>query len=166
MFMQERHNSIANALELRLSFTNISTSCSCRRPHTGNVCCSQSCVCPLVTPHCCCCKISWCHAQRRMPLVHWLTHWGRVMHICVSKLTRIGSAIGLLPVWGQAIIWTNAGILLIGPSRTNFSEIFIKIHTFSFTIMHFKMSSRKWRPFCLGLNALRNPSICWISVNG
>ena len=27
----------------------------------------------------------------------------------------------------QAIIWTNAGILLIGPLRTNFSEIFIQV---------------------------------------
>ena len=34
--------------------------------------------------------------------------------------------------WRQAIIWTNAGILLIGPLGTNFSEILIKILTFSF----------------------------------
>ena len=31
----------------------------------------------------------------------------------------------------QAIIWTNAGILLVGPLRTNFSEILIEIHAFS-----------------------------------
>ena len=53
-----------------------------------------------------------------------LTHWGRVMHKCVNKLNN-----GLLPDRRQAIIWTNAGILLIGPLRTNFSEIFIGIHT-------------------------------------
>ena len=43
-----------------------------------------------------------------------LTHWGRVTHICVNKLTVIGSDNGLLPDRRQAIIWTNAGILLIG----------------------------------------------------
>ena len=41
-----------------------------------------------------------------------LTHWGRVMHICISNLTIIGSDNGLTPGWRQAIIWTNAGILL------------------------------------------------------
>ena len=81
-----------------------------------------------------------------------LTHWGRVTHICVSKLTIIGSNNGLAPIRRQAIIWTNAGILLIGPFGTNFSEILIKIPTFSFKKMHLKMSSGKWRPSCLGLN--------------
>ena len=52
----------------------------------------------------------------------------------------------------QAIIWTNAGILLIGPLWTNFSEIWIKIQTLSFKKMHLKMSSAKWRLFRLGLN--------------
>ena len=52
-----------------------------------------------------------------------LTHWGRVTYICVSKPTTIGSDNGLLPGWRQAIIWTNAGILLIGPLGTNLSEI-------------------------------------------
>ena len=66
---------------------------------------------------------------------HPLTHWGRVTHICVSKLTIIGSDNGLSPIWRQAIIWPNAGILLIGPLGTNFSEILSKF-------IHFH--SRKW----------------------
>ena len=85
----------------------------------------------------------------------YLTHWGRVTHICVGNLTIIDSDNGLSPERRQAIIWTNAGILLIGPLGTNFSEISIGIQTFSFKKMHFKMSSAKWRPFCLGLNVLR-----------
>ena len=85
-----------------------------------------------------------------------LTHWGRVTHICVSKLTIIGSDNGLSPDRHQAIIWTNDGVSLIGPLGTNFSEIVIKIHTFSFKKMHLKMSSEKRRPFCLGLNVLTN----------
>ena len=61
-----------------------------------------------------------------------LTHWGRVTHICVGKLTNIGSDNGLSPGRRQAIIWTNDEILLIGPLGTNFSEFLIVIHTFSF----------------------------------
>ena len=83
-----------------------------------------------------------------------LTHWGRVTHICVSKLIIIGSDNGLSPGRRQAIIWTNAGILLIGRLGTNFSEILIEIYTFSFKKMHMNMSSGKWRPFCLGLHVL------------
>ena len=59
-----------------------------------------------------------------------LTHWGRVTHICVSKRTIIGSDNGLSPGRRQAIIWTNAGILLIGPLGTNVNETSIEIHTF------------------------------------
>ena len=77
-------------------------------------------------------------------------------HICVGKLTIIGSDDGLSPGRRQAIIWTNAGILLIGHLGTNFSEILIEIHTFSFKKIDFNMSA-KWRPFCPGLNVL-NPS--------
>ena len=83
-----------------------------------------------------------------------LTHWGRVTQICVNKLTIIGSDNGLSPGRRQAIIWTNAGLMLIGPLETNFSEISIEILTFSFKKMHLKVSSAKRRPFCLGLNVL------------
>ena len=75
-------------------------------------------------------------------------------HIGISKLTIIGSDNGLLPGRRQAIIWTNAGILLIGLLGTNFSGILKEIYTFSFKKMHLKMSSGKRRPFCLGLNML------------
>ena len=68
------------------------------------------------------------------------------------NFTIIGSDNGLSPDRRQAIIWTNAGILLIWPLGTNFSETLIEIHIFSFKKMHLKMSSGKWRPFCLGLN--------------
>ena len=85
-----------------------------------------------------------------------LSHWGWVMRIyaSVNWLTIIGSDNGLLTSQCQAIIWTNAGILLIIPVRINFSEISIKISTFSFRKMHLKMLSGKWQPFCLGLNML------------
>ena len=83
-----------------------------------------------------------------------LTHWGRVTHICVGTNTNFGSDNGLAPTRRQAIIWTNAGILLIGPLGTNFNGILSEIHIFSFKKIHSKMSSGKLRPFCLGLNVL------------
>ena len=66
-----------------------------------------------------------------------LAHWGRVTHICVSKLTII------------------AGILLIRPLGTNVNEMLIEILKFSFMKMRLKVSSAKWRPFRLGLNVVK-----------
>ena len=83
-----------------------------------------------------------------------LTHWGRVTHICVSKLTIIGSDNGLSPDRRQAIIRTNAEISLIWNLGTSFSEIFSEIHTFLFKKMHLKnvvceMASIWSRPQCV-----------------
>ena len=75
-------------------------------------------------------------------------------HVCVSKIVIIGSDIGLSPGRRQAITWTNVGILWMRLLGINCSKIFIEINTFSFKKMHFKMSSAKWRPSCLGLNVL------------
>ena len=99
-----------------------------------------------------------------------LTHWGRVTHTCVSKLTKltiIASDNGLSPGRRQAIIWTSAGILLIGSLGTNLSEILIEMITFSFKKMRLKVSSAKWRPCCLGLNVLTKKlsSLCVTSPN-
>ena len=77
-------------------------------------------------------------------------------HMCVGKLSIIGSDNCLSPDRRQAILWTNAGISLIGTLGTNVNNIFIEIHTFSFKNIHLKMSSGKCRPFCLGLNELSN----------
>ena len=60
-------------------------------------------------------------------------------HICVGKLNIIGSDNVLSPGRRQAIIWTNAGVLLFGPLGTNFSEILVVC---------------KMAAICLGLNEL------------
>ena len=78
--------------------------------------------------------------------------------VSVQIMCGIGSDNGLSPGRRQAIIWTNAGILLIRTLGTNFSEILGEIHSFSFSKMPLKMSSAKWRPFCLGLNVLTQRS--------
>ena len=96
----------------------------------------------------------------------FLSHWGQVTHICLGKLTIICSDNGLLPGRCQAIIWTNAGILLIRSLGTNLSEIFIGNQVFSFKKMHLKMSSMKLHPFCPGLNVLKwaSPTIVGCSI--
>ena len=55
-----------------------------------------------------------------------LTHWGRVTHICASKLTSLVKII--------ASRW--------------------QVNQFPLKKTHFNMSSGKWRPFCLGRNVL------------
>ena len=78
------------------------------------------------------CSVStYIEETRTAPQTFRLTLWCRVMHICVSKLTGIGSDNGLLPGRRQAIGWTNVGILLIRPELS-------EIHASSFRTMHFK----------------------------
>ena len=76
-------------------------------------------------------------------------------NLFVGNLTIIVSDNGLLLGRRQAIIWNNAGILLMRPLVTNPSIILIATETFSFKKMHLKISSGKCRPFCLGLNMLK-----------
>ena len=52
-----------------------------------------------------------------------------------EKEFTIGSDKGLLPGRRQALIWTNAGLLLTGPLWTYFSEFRIKIRQFPFKII-------------------------------
>ena len=97
-----------------------------------------------------------------------LTLWGRATHICFGKLTTIVSDNGLSPGRRQATIWTIAGILLIGPLGTNFSEILTGIQTFSFKKMRLKnvvceMASILSRPQCVNTkgNPLHRACIYW-----
>ena len=62
-----------------------------------------------------------------------------VTHIC--QWAR--SALVQVMAWGQAITWTIAALMSIGPLRTNFCEILIKMQNFSFMEMHLKMLSAK-----------------------
>ena len=86
--------------------------------------------------------------------------WGGVLSSINSStpsaayVRQIGSGNGLSPVRRQAITWTNADLLSIGPLETNYSETQIKIQKFSFMKMHFKISSVKWRPVCPGEDEL------------
>ena len=44
------------------------------------------------------------HIGSHISAILFLTHWGRVTHICVSELVTIGSDNGLSPGRRQAII--------------------------------------------------------------
>ena len=88
-----------------------------------------------------------------------LTHWGRVTHICVGDLTIISSDNGLSPGRHQAIIWTNAGILLISILRNKLqwnpnrnSYIFNQENAIEYVI--WKMSDILSRPQCVKLDCL------------
>ena len=96
-----------------------------------------------------------CYCLTEAQLMYLLTHWGRVTHICVDKLTTIGSDNGLSPGRRQVIIWSNAGILLIRLLGTNFSEILIGNQIFSF-----KKNTRKCR---MRSGVLFYPGLCQIT---
>ena len=95
----------------------------------------------------------------KIEIFHSVTidHWGRVTHIWATELTILGSDNGLSPGRRQAIIWTIAGILLIGPLGTNFSEILI--NTFGYVVC--EMLSISFRP--QRVNCVSVYSQCWIN---
>ena len=95
----------------------------------------------------------------------YFTHWDRETLIYVSNRSIIVSNNGLSPGRRQAIIWSNAGILIIGPLGTNFSEILAEITKFSFKKMYLKVSSAKCRPFCFGLNVLKQSNVHLYSLS-
>ena len=89
------------------------------------------------------------------PCTIHFTHWGWVMHICVCKLTIIGSDNGLLPGRRQAIIWTNVGIFLIATLGTNFSEILGEIYTYT-------LKKCIWKCHLQNGDNFVSASMCWM----
>ena len=102
----------------------------------------------------------------------WLIYFRPIdIHICVWHCVPVIMRPWLLQIMAcrlfaanlrQAIVWTNQAnvdLLLIRPSRSNFS----KTQRFSFKKIHLKMSSAKCQPFCLILNVLHYISnILWM----
>ena len=93
-------------------------------------------------------------------MIIWWFLWVQLIYVSASTLAtsgllhsmlfpnikdwvNIGSGNGLSPVRRQAITWTNADSLSIGPLETNFSQIPIEIQNFSFMKIHVNMSSVK-----------------------
>ena len=89
-----------------------------------------------------------------------LTHWGWVTHICVSKLTFIGSDNGLSPGRRQAIIWTNATNIIKLNLRNKLqwnlkrnSYIFIQENAFENVVC--EMAAILSRPQCVNKISLK-----------
>ena len=102
-------------------------------------------------------QVAWRDCRQWVVL---LTHWGWVTHICVGKLTTIGSDNGLSPGHCQAITWTNVVIYYIvnWKLRNKFqydfnqnSNNFIEENTFGNVVC--EMLSISSRPQCV--NTLR-----------
>ena len=90
---QTRKNRICNTMWIKIQqYNNLFSNAWFGGLHKNTICC-----------------------QDRTKIKHnaGLTHWGRVTHICVSKLTIIGSDNGLSHGQRQAIIWTSGGMLFI-----------------------------------------------------
>ena len=84
----------------------------------------------------------------------WLTHWGRVTHICVGRLTNIGSNDGLSPNRRQAFIWTNTREIVHWTSRNKLKWNFnhdscILFHENPFRYVVWKMAAIVSRPPCV-----------------
>ena len=85
-----------------------------------------------------------------------LAHWGRVMHIYISKLTIIGLDNGLPPGRWEAIIWTNAGILLIGPWEQTWVKYWLILTYFHSWKCIWKCRLQKRESSCFSLQCLQN----------
>ena len=86
-----------------------------------------------------------------------LTYWGRVTHLCVSKIVSLGSGYGISPGRCQAIFWTNVFCMVnwtVWEKRSgNFQSKSTHIYLSN---VHLKLSSAKWWPCCLVLNLWTN----------
>ena len=86
----------------------------------------------------------------RMQIFTGNKYKGRFNILSLVDQPIIGADNGLSPFWRQVIIRPNGGLMLIGPLRIHFSEIWIKTHK-----MHLKMSPAKCGPFRLGISVLK-----------
>ena len=94
-----------------------------------------------------------------IPLTNVKSHYGgwiwiikslRPGDICVSRLTIIGLHNGLSPGRYQAVNWTSAGILLIGPLETvKFKPKLIHFKQNAFKHVNWKMTAILSRPQCV-----------------
>ena len=75
--------------------------------------------------------------------------------VTMTDCSRVVAMDAFLAYFVTPVVQHGASlVLLIVPLGTNVSEISIRIQIFSFKKMHLKISSAKWRPFCLALNVL------------
>ena len=71
----------------------------------------------------------WIYNSLALFLMVHLSHWGRLAHICVSKLTTIGSDNSLLPGQHQATIRTMLGYCYFEQTSATSSAYSINFHS-------------------------------------
>ena len=85
-------------------------------------------------------------------------------HICVTKSSLVHIRACRL-AGAKPFIWTNVGLLPIRRLGTKFNEILIKLHTFLFKKIHFKMSpemaSNLSRPQCVKCKQSCHWNLCF-----
>ena len=86
--------------------------------------------------------------KKNLKAHHQLTHWGRVVHKYVIKLSNIGSDNGLLPALLQAIIWNIFDLNHFSEIKRN-SHIFIQEYEFENVIC--EMGVILFQPQCVTL---------------
>ena len=96
--------------------------------------------------------------------MHSLTHWGRVMNICVGNLTIIGSDNG----WSAPSHYLNQCLNIVDWTLRNKLQwnFYRNSNIFIHEKMHLKMASAKWRPFSPGLNMLTWPYMIQADTHG
>ena len=91
-------------------------------------------------------------------------------HSAVLHYIDLGNSLtqgnGLSPAWHQAITWTKAHLLSIGPLGTNFSEIWIKIQNFSLIKNAFENVVCEMAAILPEGDELKSPDISWHSQVG
>ena len=97
-----------------------------------------------------------CEGNHRWPVDSF--HKNSLIVKCKITTAHILVRLFDLYIYGTGTRGVNAMILVIEPLGTNSNEILIEIHIFSFNKIHLKMSSGKWRPFCL---VVRRAGLLW-----
>ena len=100
-----------------------------------------------------------CNNRQQVPLFPriypWLTHLPRVPHICIGELGQLWFRLWLGAEQAPSH-YMNQSTLTVNRTLRNKLQWNLNRNTkLSFMKMDFTLSSGKWRPFCLGLNLLR-----------
>ena len=100
----------------------------------------------------------------------FLTHWGIVTDICVSRLTIIGSDNGLAPSRPPSHYLNQCWLIANWTPGNKFQWIWIEILSFSFKKMHLQMLSAQMaailsRGKWVNCNMLRYGLVSWVIIN-
>ena len=91
------------------------------------------------------------------PSGSYMRQWNRQSLIQIMVCRLLGTKPFPEPMLGYCQLQTQG---------SNINETRIEIQAFAFRKMHLKISFRKWRPFCLGLNMLNIKQTSYHQISG